>query len=138
VTGDVVVLHSKPSSQYYGTNEQIPLIEVELASAEGDTRVCGIVDEPALADSRITDLDRKQLGDLQVGLMVTLGAYSHCKVDADIAPISPGDLLTTSPTRGRAQKLDPDADAQPGAIIGKALGSLKKGKGTIPVLVSHQ
>jgi len=136
--GDVLVLHSTPSSQYYGSNRQIPLIEVKLATTEGDTRVCGIVDDPALPDSKIPDLDRTKIGDVQVGLMVTLGAYSHCKVDADIASIVPGDLLTTSPTRGRAQKLDPDADAQPGAIIGKALGSLKKGKGTIPILVSHQ
>jgi hypothetical protein len=95
------------------------------------------VDEPALADSRISDLDRTKLGNVQVGLMVTLGAFAHCKVDADIAPISPGDLLTTSPTRGCAQKLDPSAPVRPGAIIGKALGALANGKGTIPILVSH-
>jgi len=136
--GDVVVLHSTPSSQYYGSDGQIPLVEVQLAETALDTRVCGIVDEPALADSKIHDLDRTKLGSVQVGLMVTLGAYAYCKVDADIAPISPGDLLTTSPTRGCAQKLDSKTRARPGAIIGKALGSLKKGKGTIPLLVSHQ
>ena len=71
----------------------------------------------------------------QIGLMVTLGAYAHCKVDADIAPIEIGDLLTTSPTKGHAQKVL-DVSKATGAIIGKALGSLKKGKGKIPVLVT--
>lgn len=136
--GDVVVLHSTPCSQYYGPDGKIPIAEVQYTDIALDTRVCGIVDEPALADSKIGDLDRTKLGDVQVGLMVTLGAYAFCKVDADIAPISPGDLLTTSPTAGYAQKLDPEAPAKPGAVIGKALGSLTKGKGTIPLLVSHQ
>jgi hypothetical protein len=73
----------------------------------------------------------------QVGYMVTLGAFANCKVDADIAPINVGDILTTSPTRGHAQKvLDPSKAL--GAVIGKALGSLKKGKGTIPVIVTLQ
>lgn len=71
----------------------------------------------------------------QSGYMVTLGAFAHCKVDADIAPIKVGDLLTTSPTRGHAQKVQ-EPDKALGAIIGKALGALKKGKGKIPVLVT--
>jgi hypothetical protein len=69
--------------------------------------------------------------------MVTMGAFSHCKVDADIAPIAVGDLLTTSPTRGHAQKvLDPAAAV--GSIVAKALGSLSSGRGKIPVLVMLQ
>jgi len=135
--GDVLVLHKTPSSHFYGPEGRVPLSEVQLTDTALDPRVCGIVDEPALADSRISDLDRTKLGNVQVGLMVTLGAFAHCKVDADIAPISPGDLLTTSPTRGCAQKLDPSAPVRPGAIIGKALGALANGKGTIPILVSH-
>lgn len=71
----------------------------------------------------------------QVGYMVTLGAFAHCKVDADIAPIQAGDLLTTSPTPGHAQKVL-DRSQAIGAIIGKALGSLSKGRGRIAVLVS--
>ena len=57
-----------------------------------------------------------------------------CKVDADIAPIVAGDLLTTSPTPGHAQKaIDPNACA--GAIIGKALTSLTGGRGEVLALV---
>lgn len=57
-----------------------------------------------------------------------------CKVDADVAPIAAGDLLTTSATLGHAQKVD-DPTACAGAIIGKALTSLASGKGEILVLV---
>jgi hypothetical protein len=82
-------------------------------------------------------LDRTRIGPGQRGFMVVLGTYGHCKVDADIAPVSVGDVLTTSPTKGHAQKvLDPSKAT--GAVIGKALGSLKKGKGTIPVIVTLQ
>jgi hypothetical protein len=136
--GDVLVLHAGATAQSCGVGGRIPLAEVQLTEAAFDTRVCGIVDESVLPDSQIADLDRKKIGSAQVGLMVTLGAYAFCKVDADIAPISPGDLLITSPTRGHAQKLEPSANVWPGGIIGKALGSLASGKGMIPILVSHQ
>jgi hypothetical protein len=82
-------------------------------------------------------VDRSKVESGQIGLMVTSGVFAHCKIDADIAPINIGDLLTTSPTKGHAQKaLDPSKAT--GAIIGKALGSLKTGKGKIPVMVMLQ
>jgi hypothetical protein len=55
----------------------------------------------------------------------------------NIAPIEVGDLLTTSPTRGHAQKVLDKAQAT-GAILGKALASLSRGKGKIPVMVMLQ
>jgi hypothetical protein len=95
------------------------------------------VEPQTFTSDQLEHLDRTKIGPGQIGLMVTLGAFAHCKVDADVAPINVGDLLTTSPTRGHAQKaLDPAKAV--GAIIGKALGSLKKGKGKIPVLVMLQ
>jgi hypothetical protein len=60
-----------------------------------------------------------------------------CQVDADIAPIAVGDLLTTGPTCGHAQKVTEPQKAV-GAIIGKALGARQASKGTIPVLVMLQ
>jgi hypothetical protein len=80
-------------------------------------------------------LDRTKVHPGQLGYLINQGVYSYCKVDADIAPINPGDLLTTSPTRGHAQKVLQPTKAV-GAILGKALGSLKKGKGRIPVLIT--
>jgi hypothetical protein len=178
--GDVVVISRYESLIYSGTDNNIPLPEVDLATKAYDTRVCGIVAnavteqnlpfvEPSpeghpppeaqvLPKGAVVDgeedlpyehplkifaapvgaaQDRRSVKDQQMGKMVTLGAYAHCKVDADIAPIEVGDLLTTSPTKGHAQKaLDPAKAV--GAMIGKALGSLKKGKGKIPVLVMLQ
>ncbi len=136
--GDVLVLHTKPTAIYYGIENRIPLVEVTLSTKACDTRVCGIVDEPVLPADRSSDLDPKALGKGTVGLMVTLGAYAYCKVDADIAPITAGDLLTTSDTPGHAQRYDPELSSATGCIIGKALASLEKGKGKIPILISHQ
>jgi hypothetical protein len=60
-----------------------------------------------------------------------------CKVDADYAPISVGDLLTTSPTAGHAMKAADPGKAF-GAVLGKALHSISSGTGLIPILVSLQ
>jgi len=95
------------------------------------------VDEPALDADQIGDLDSRQIAG-SVGLMVTLGAYAFCKVDATEAAIKPGDLLVTSATKGHACRA-PRTDVKPGAIIAKALAAVAHGKtGVIPVLVSHQ
>ncbi len=136
--GDVVVLHSHPVAHYYGLDNRIPLAEVQLTEKVGDTRVCGIVDEPTLEETDTQGIDRSKLGNAAVGMMVTFGAYAFCKVDADIAAIEVGDLLTTSPTRGHAQKFGKGGEKLTGAVLGKALGTLEKGKGLIPILVVHQ
>jgi hypothetical protein len=86
---------------------------------------------------QLEKLDRAKVKAGQLGYMVTHGVVASCKVDADIAPIKVGDLLTTSPTKGHAQKVLEPAEAI-GAILGKALASLKEGKGIIPVLVMIQ
>jgi len=60
-----------------------------------------------------------------------------CKVDATFASVGVGDLLTTSSTPGHAMKaVDPAAAF--GAVIGKALRSLREGQGLIPILVCLQ
>jgi hypothetical protein len=66
--------------------------------------------------------------------VVTLGAFKMIKVDASFGAIHAGDLLTTSANPGYAMKVS-DKVAAIGAIIGKALGTLETGTGTIPVLV---
>ncbi len=168
--GDVVVISPKQASIFTGSDNNIPIPEVDLTEQAYDRRVCGIVarvvtegelphvepiGEPVPPDTQIDQADqqpyihplsqlaaaagasRTQVADQQMGAMVTLGAFAHCKVDADIAPIEVGDLLTTSPTRGHAQKvLEPERAT--GAIIAKALASLAQGRGTIPVMVLLQ
>lgn len=68
---------------------------------------------------------------------VALNGRVYCLVDATYGEIKPGDLLTTSDTAGHAMKVD-DREKSSGAIIGKAMTSLKEGKGLVLVLVSLQ
>jgi hypothetical protein len=58
-----------------------------------------------------------------------------CKVSAENGPIRPGDLLVTSGTPGHAMR---DASPGVGTVLGKALGSLESGTGTIKVMVTLQ
>ena len=73
--------------------------------------------------------------------VVTLGAYEFIRVDASYGAIHPGDLLTSSPSPGYAMKAQPVNVSgvefyRPGTIIGRALGGLESGQGTVPVFVS--
>ena len=65
--------------------------------------------------------------------MVTLGAFLTVKVDASFGAIQAGDLLVSSPNPGYAMR---SASPKTGTVVGKALGSLGSGTGTIPVLVT--
>ena len=95
-----------------------------LCDAYADTKVLGIVSGAA---GLILGFDDSNLP-------VALCGRVPCKVDADVAPIAVGDLLTTSARSGHAQKaLDPGACQ--GAIIGKALEALAEGQGEILVFV---
>lgn len=67
--------------------------------------------------------------------VVTLGSYKAVKVDASYGAIKAGDLLTSSPHAGYAMKVTDKAQSG-GAVIGKALGSLDRGTGTVPVMVT--
>jgi hypothetical protein len=104
-----------------------PTGAVRLCDGAYDSRVIGIASaDPAF----ILGLDPEHMP-------IALCGRVPCQVDADIAPIAVGDLLTTSPTRGHAQKvLQPDKAI--GAVIGKALGKLDAGQGKIPALVLLQ
>jgi hypothetical protein len=87
--------------------------------------------------AELETLDRTKVAPGQIGHLATSGICQICKVDADLGPIKYGDLLTTSPIKGHAQKVA-DSSKAGGSVLGKALGSLRKGKGTIPVLVTLQ
>jgi len=68
---------------------------------------------------------------------VALTGRVYCWADTTNGLIEPGDLLTTSDIPGHAMKVTDHAKAQ-GAIIGKAMTSLDKGKGLVLVLVTLQ
>lgn len=68
---------------------------------------------------------------------VAMTGRVYCWADASNGSIQAGDLLTTSDNPGYAMKVTDHAKAQ-GAVIGKAMSSLKKGQGLVLVLVSLQ
>jgi len=87
-------------------------------------------------------------GGIQTGLMlgqknsvangthpVALTGRVYCWCDASNGMIAPGDLLTSSEIPGHAMKAT-DWDRAPGAILGKAMSSLDKGRGLVLVLVN--
>ncbi len=67
--------------------------------------------------------------------LVTLTGRVYCWADATNESIKPGDMLTTSNIPGHAMKVTDYSKAH-GAIIGKAMTSLKSGKGLVLVLVT--
>jgi hypothetical protein len=69
---------------------------------------------------------------------VALTGRVYCWADADAnGAIEPGDMLTTSATPGHGMKVTDHARAT-GAVVGKAMTALEKGKGLVLVLVNLQ
>jgi hypothetical protein len=104
------------------------------AATDYDTRVAGVVSgahsyRPALILDRAEPCpDRKP---------IALCGKVWCKVDADVASIAVGDLLTTARTPGHAMRAT-DRSRAFGAVLGKALAPLPGGRGLIPILVCLQ
>ena len=73
-------------------------------------------------------------GSARGGKNVALTGRVYVLADAGNGAIKPGDLLTSSPTPGRAMKVTDYPKAQ-GAILGKAMTGLSEGKGMVLVLV---
>ena len=99
-----------------------------------DKRVAGVVSGAGgLKPGIVLDKQESNEGRLPVALVGKV----VCNVDARHSSIEVGDLLTTSSTPGHAMKADDPLRAF-GAVIGKALHSLKGGQGIIPVLIALQ
>ncbi len=130
--GDVVAVIGS-TTPVVGT---IPLARVVKASMAYQTGVIGIVDQDVVRDAGLTAKDEPVAPGEYVNV-VTLGMFRTIKVDASFGAIHTGDLLVASPHAGYAMKATDRAQAV-GAIIGKALGSLDTGTGTLPVIVTLQ
>lgn len=108
---------------------------LRLADKAYDRTVAGIISG---ANGINPGLTLKQEGTVADGsLPVSLTGRVYCWADASYGAIEPGNLLTTSDTPGHAMKVTNHKKAQ-GAIIGKAMTELKRGKGLVLVLVSLQ
>ena len=99
-----------------------------------DKRAAGIVSGAGTLRNAIT---LGASGDPNKNAKIALIGTAYCYVDADITPIEVGDMVTTSDTFGHGMKAT-DRAASFGAIIGKALAPLERGKGLIPVLLALQ
>ena len=76
-------------------------------------------------------------------VLVAQSGRVRVKVDASYGAITPGDLLSTSPTPGHAMRSDPFTLGElslhsPGTVLGKALEPLRAGLGEILVLITLQ
>jgi hypothetical protein len=108
--------------------------ELKVSTQEYDVRVAGIVSG---ANGINPGIALHQDGALEGGQNVALSGRVYVLADASAGPIEPGDLLTSSSTRGHAMKVSDHQRAQ-GAIIGKAMSELREGKGMVLVLVTLQ
>ena len=109
--------------------------ELKLATEAYDRGVAGVLSG---AGGVKPGMLMGQSGSLANGkYAVALTGRVYCQVDASYGAIQPGDLLTTSGTTGHAMRVA-DHGRATGAIIGKAMTSLKSGKGLVLVLVSLQ
>jgi hypothetical protein len=102
---------------------------LQVSTTAYDTGVAGIV-----STAPGVSLGAKEEGNPGEALIAVAGRVP-CKVDASNGPIHPRDLLTTSNRPGYAMKA---TDPKIGTILGKALGSLESGTGTIEVIVTLQ
>ena len=106
--------------------------KLKLSEVAYDRKVAGIVAGANGLGSAV------RLGVGQFDYDVALAGRVYCNVDGAYGAVSPGDLLTTSPTPGHAMAVGDHSRAQ-GAILGKAMGSLAAGDvGQILVLVTLQ
>jgi hypothetical protein len=99
-----------------------------------DQKVAGIVSGAGGIQPGLT---LKQDGLLEGTQNIALSGRVYVLATTENGSIKPGDRLTTSNTPGHAMKATESALCD-GAVIGKAMSSLKKGEGLILVLVNLQ
>ena len=141
--GDIVLANGDCAEDFDVASDLVVPGTVMVIGANGtlresdrayDRRVAGIVAgagdcKPAIVLGRRCDSSGR--------LPVALTGRVYCRVEAETAAIDVGDLLTTSSLAGHAMKAGDPARAF-GAVIGKAMEPLARGRGLIAVLVSLQ
>jgi hypothetical protein len=107
---------------------------LKLSTEAYDQKVAGIVSGAGGIQPGISMIQTEKL---EGGRNVALSGRVYALVDATQNPVQPGDLLTTSDTPGHAMKAS-NATRATGAVLGKAMSPLPKGRGLVLVLVSLQ
>jgi hypothetical protein len=96
-----------------------------------DKRVAGVISGAGSFSPGVV-LDRRATSRTRIPL--ALAGKVYCKVDASFGPIEVGDMLTTSPSEGYAMKAG-DRSMAFGAVIGKSLENLDRGRSLIQILI---
>lgn len=110
--------------------------QLKLSACAYNHRVAGIISGANGINPALTLAQEGTIADGKHPVALTGRVW--CFVDADAnGPIIPGDMLTTSETRGHAMKAD-DRSRAFGATIGKAMTPLEGGRGLVLVLVNLQ
>lgn len=104
------------------------------SNAPYDFRVAGVVSGARGVEPGLT---LSQHGVLEGEAQVALVGRVYVKASAENGAIRAGDLLTTSSTPGHAMR-STDRERAPGAVIGKAMGTLDEGTGYVLVLINLQ
>ena len=108
--------------------------QMRIASRAYDKTVAGILSG---ANGIAPGITLRQAGTVADGSLpvASIGrVWCYCDADAN-GPIEAGDMLTTSDTAGHAMKAV-DFNRANGSVIGKAMSSLKSGRGLVLVFVS--
>jgi len=113
------------------------VVEID-PEAEGQFRVAATANSPLVAGVISTDpgvsLSAQGGADAEdTRPQLALAGTTPVKVCDENGAIEPGDLLVASSVAGHAMAAP--ADPAPGAVIGKALGSLETGSGVMRMLV---
>ncbi len=108
--------------------------KLKMSNRAYDGRVAGVISGANGINPGIT-LTQQGLGD--GGQNVALSGRVYVLATASNGAIKPGDFLTSSDFPGHCMKASDHTRAQ-GAIIGKAMTSLKEAKGMVLVLVTLQ
>ena len=109
--------------------------KLQISEKAYDRSVAGIISGAGGIEPGVLMGQSNSVADGEYPVAMTGRVY--CWADATNGPIQPGDLLTTSDSPGHAMKVTDYTKAQ-GAVIGKAMSSLKEGQGLVLVLVSLQ
>jgi len=109
--------------------------KLKISDSAYDRKVAGVVSGASGVHPGLTLEQETSAADGTV--LISLSGRVYCQADTSNGPIEPGDFLTTSDRIGHAMKVTDYTKAQ-GAIIGKALSSLKEGKGFVLVLAHLQ
>lgn len=110
--------------------------KLQVSGSAYDRTVAGIISGANGVKPGLVLRQPGTLADGNIPVASSGRVYCWCNADANGA-IEEGDLLTTSNTPGHAMKAT-DRDRRDGAVLGKAMSTLTKGKGLVLVLVTLQ